>query len=561
MRQESDYRADNRYVNNHPIFIVAVMAFVLTVSVAGMLRAEQMIPLTVKKGTSLIRIARQFCTSEYHWKEVAKINRLKDPNVILAGTTLHVPLSLLKIEKLSAKVASVFGGVYLVAGDKKLKQVSKGDFILPGETLVTEEDGFTHLVFPDHKYTRISSGSKFTLTYLVRLADKSLKAEFFLEKGRITHSVEKQLEANETFTTRTPVSVTGVRGTEFRLKMDEGTINLIETLEGVVSVDAAGRTVAVRKGEGTKVEEGKAPQKPKKLPVIPAKPIIQEVYRILPVVIPAPVGQGAETFRLRISLYKQGGTTVLEQESKPGERFTLMALPDGDYYGFLTAIDSENFESPPAEPIHFTVRTIPGAPIYSSAMSGKSIFDNTVELGWLESEDAQKFFVQLAKDKDFKEIVEEHTQSESAYTTPELEPGEYFCRVQAIAADGFRSLFSQIDSWKVQAKPSLNALDSSTENGVTLRWSAMGDDTTYDVQIGKDKQFASLLVDEKGVNDSEYTLSEDVEPGTYYVRLRGRLDDGQVSPWTPYQVLAIEQKPFGFIDAAILVVFVAAMFI
>jgi hypothetical protein len=52
---------------------------------------------------------------------------------------------------LSAKVASVIGGVFIVKNGKKLHQVSKGDLIFPGQTLVTEDDGFTHLIYPDIK--------------------------------------------------------------------------------------------------------------------------------------------------------------------------------------------------------------------------------------------------------------------------------------------------------------------------------------------------------------------------------------------------------------------------
>ncbi len=550
-------RGNSRHTDYQLKLCFMILGLVILWCLPPRLHAESMIPLTVQKGSNLIHLARQFCISRYHWKEVAKVNGRTDPYMIFAGETIYIPLSLLKVEKLSATVASVFGGVYIVSDEKKLKQLVKGDLILPGQTLVTEEEGFTHLIFPDHKYTRISGRSKFTLTYLVRLADESMKAEFFLEKGKITHSVKEQLEVNETFRTRTPVSVTGVRGTEFRVKMTDGETNLVETLSGTVKVDAAGKSVVVKKGEGTVVLKGKSPLKPKNLPASPPHPVFAALYRAMPVVIQAPEGEHTEKYELRISSDSKGETTVLETSAEPGGKFTLLTLPDGIYYGFLTAIDVGKFESVPAEPFRFQVRANPGPPILSSPLNGRTVFEGINKISWLQADDVQKYYLQLAKDVDFREIVEERNQKEPFYNSPELEQGEYFFRVQAIAADGFKSLFSFVDSWKIQPQPSVTT--SSEENVVTLQWTAMPGDISYDVQIARDKQYTSLAVDEQKINDARFVVPKELDPGTYYVRLRGVFSDGQVSPWSSCQILVIEPPPFGIVNALIILTFFAAM--
>ncbi|MFT5702595.1 MAG: hypothetical protein ACI8ZB_005518 [Desulforhopalus sp.] len=519
------------------------------------LYAETLIPLKIQKGTNLITITRQFCTSEYHWKEIAKINNLKAPYIISAGDVLYAPIELLKAEKLSAKVASVIGGVFIVSNGKKLKQVMKGDFIYPGQTLVTEDDGFTHLVFPDNKYTRISSGSKFTLTYLVRLTDNSLKAEFFLEKGRITHEVKKQLEVNETFTTRTPVSVTGVRGTEFRLKVTDEKVNIVETLKGVVSVKGESGGLFLKKGEGTKVAKGLSPIPARPLPAIPVTPAVSDIVKMLPVKIDAPVDPAVSQYRLRITADENGNNTILEKLAKPGSVFTLLALPDGIYFGFLTAIDSESYESLPASRFTFEVRTIPGAPIFVSSLNGKATFETTIEKKWLQAEGDSSYHLQLAKESDFNAPMVDFIQKDTSYVTDNLEPGTYYVRVQAIASDEFRSLYSLVDSWKVQKKAELGTLEGSSKDGMNLRWATMGEGIVYDLQVGKNKDFTELLVSEEGLAKSEFTYGKYMEPATYYVRVRGVLDDGQVSPWTPAQKLKIDTPPFGFLDAGVLVFF------
>lgn len=538
--------------------IVFVLCFLLSHS---NLCAETLIPLKIQKGTNLIEITRKFCTSQYHWKEIAKINNLEPPYIIFPGDVLFAPIELLKAEKLSAKVASVIGGVFIVKNGQKLSQVFKGDLILPGQTLVTEDDGFTHLVFPDNKYTRISSGSKFTLTYLVRLSDNSLKAEFFLEKGRITHEVKKQLKVNETFTTRTPVSVTGVRGTEFRLKISDENINIVETLKGVVSVKGDTGVLTLKKGEGTKVAEGMSPEPPKLLPKTPAVPVLNEIFKVLPVKIDTPAEGSTSQYRLRVTTDEKGDNTVLEKLAKPASSFTLLALSDGIYWGFLTAIDEEGFESLPAEPFTFEVRTIPGAPIFIYPQVGKAMFETKVDSKWLQADGAKSYHLQMAKDSEFELIEVDRNQKNTSIELNDLAPGTYYLRVQAIAPDGFKSLYSLVDSWKIQKQASLGSLEGSNENGMNLRWASMGEDIVYDLQVGKNKDFTKLLVSEKGLNKSQFVYADYMDPGTYYVRVRGVLGDGQVSPWTPPQKLKIDSASFGFLDMGVLAIFLGIIII
>ncbi|MCP3892679.1 MAG: hypothetical protein GY702_27960 [Desulfobulbaceae bacterium] len=519
------------------------------------LKAEILIPLTVQKGTNLIKLTKQYCTSKHHWKELAKINKLTDPYILLPGDTLYAPIELVQKEMVTAKVVSVIGGVFILSDNKKLKRVQKGDLIVPGQTLVTEEDGFAHLIYPDNKYTRISSDSKFTLTYLIRLTDKSLKAEFFLERGRITHAVKKKLKKNENFTTRTIVSVTGVRGTEFRVKMGENEGNIIETLVGVVKVNALEKSINVKSGEGTKVVKGKGLQKAVLLPPLPQIPLVEDVYRLLPVIITPPKGQNISSYRLRVTADQEGIETIVELTTLPGEPFTLLALPDGDSYGFLTALNRDGFESLPAPRFIIHVRTKPGAPIVSSPHRGKTFFAPEVEVRWLESEYATRYFVQMASDKEFTDIIFEKTQQEAAFVSKEVAPGNYFLRVQAIAEDDFRSPFSFIDHWKIQQIPSLGDFEGSVEDGVHLNWDSMGTGILYDIQVSKNRNFTNLARQAEGLVHPEYSFENSIEAGTYFVRIRGVLPDGQVSPWTAGQILKIPSPSFGIWDAAVIICF------
>ena len=170
--------------------LLILVTLVLPCPAAELEKEDTMIPLHVAAGTNLIHLARDYCRDRNDWHEIARINRLTEPYLIIHDTSLQVP----------------------------------------GQTIRTGPDGYTHLILPDNTYTRVEPDSQITLTYLFRLKDGNVKADFFLGQGTIIHWVREKLRANESFQTRTPIAVTGIRGTEFRLKMTEKTANTVETL-------------------------------------------------------------------------------------------------------------------------------------------------------------------------------------------------------------------------------------------------------------------------------------------------------------------------------------------
>jgi len=186
--------------------------------------------LHVAAGTNLIHLARDDCRDRSDWQEIARVNRLTEPYLTIHDTSLQVPLSLLIAEKLSATVASVHGPVDLLTNKDQTIPLNKGDILLPGQTVRTGPDGYTHLILPDNTYTQVEPDSQITLTYLFRLKDGKVKADFFLGQGTIIHWVREKLRANERFQTRTPIAVTGICDTEFRLRMTEKTANTVENL-------------------------------------------------------------------------------------------------------------------------------------------------------------------------------------------------------------------------------------------------------------------------------------------------------------------------------------------
>lgn len=530
------------------ITIFSLCSVLLTfsgVSAAGYAQ-DPLVPLHVEKGMSVIHIAKKYCVNTSAWKIIARINHLQRPYTIYANTTLRIPASLLIKKNISARVASVSGSPRVVksgqAGD-----LHKGDLVYPGQTVVTGQNEYVHLVYPDHKHTRIGAESEMTLVYLMTLADNNLQAEFSLEKGNLTHQINERLQVNEHFETRTPVAITGVRGTEYRLKVVDQEVNIVETLKGKVAVKASGWKRVLPRGKGLKVKKGQPLVKANSLPAVPTILKLKDIYRVMPLEISVPDHPTAQSFKLRVARDVKGLVTIQEITAAAGERFVIPLLADGHYYVFLTAVDSAGFESLSTPAQEIQVRTSPAAPIVSKPKTGLETFDTSIKIRWLQSDGAASYRVQIATDSEFLHIIDEQEMKKSFFVTSKLEPGEYFFRVQLQAEDGFFTLYSEIISWKVMEPPKMGSMapQPSDDGTIVLRWPVVPQATLYMLQVATDKKFRNLIVNEDALPESSFTLTQELEAGDYYIRIRTVTESGQFSPWTPPLTMTLDPEPLG----------------
>lgn len=525
--------------------LILITLFLLTFLVPVSARTQTLVPLHVQAGTNLIRIARQYCNKPADWKTIAGINNLSSPYIIYTDATLQVPLTILRAKKVSAKVISIKGSPLVLTRENKSLKLHKGDAVLPGQTVITRNDEYVHLVYPDNKHSRIGPESKMLLVYLMRLADNNLQAEFFLDRGKITNSIERKLRPNEHFRTRTPMAITGIRGTQFRLKVEDNETNIVETLKGRVALSAAGKKILLSKGQGSMVKKGQPPAPPHTLPAKPKLPEIKNIYRILPISIAAPEQGNQRLIRMRIAADNKGLDTLFEQTVQPGKNFSLSSLADGSYFLFFTAQDKQGFESLPTGPAPLRIRTNPGAPIISSPKNNRKFFTPDIKIRWLESDLADHYQLQLAADSGFTRIVEKKRTTKAFYTTHDLKPGKYFFRVQLVTDDGFATLFSTPLAWEIMAQPKLGSLNTSSKGSdstITLRWPAMADTAGYMIQIATDKACTDLIAENNKLTDPSYTINFQLVNGKYYVRIRSITKDGLKSPWTPPQTLTVESE-------------------
>jgi hypothetical protein len=231
----------------------------IAVPAQAQVRPTETVKYTVRHGDTLLGLTAKYLQGADAFDRVASANRLPDNNRIFSGNVLIVPIAIMRAEPLQAKIVSFKGGTSLVTGGRQVP-ASMGLAIRPGDVLQTAVDGFVTI--------QLSNGSRMTLPTQSRvrivqmrqfLLTKSTDFDFAVEKGRTEISVTPATSPNNLFRLRTPIAVSAVRGTKFRIGYEsQNDPSLTEVIEGKVAVDgsnpaAATSTVPAGFGAAAKV--------------------------------------------------------------------------------------------------------------------------------------------------------------------------------------------------------------------------------------------------------------------------------------------------------------------
>ena len=530
------------------LFLICIILSVSILFRLPDLQAETLIPFQVKKGTNLIKFSAQYCTNPSEWTTIAERNALKPPYTIVQNSTLLVPMELLELEKVQAVISSVTGKVRFIDQDKVFENVKVGDNFSQGMTIETEPDSYALIVFPDQKFIHLAPGSSLTLNYAFRLRDGNLKVETQVNKGETANSIDVKLKDNESFRSRTPSVLAGVRGTEFRVKAVDGASSIVETLRGeVTAANSTQKNVTITADHGIKTVIGRPLGTPIQLPATPSLANFPDTFKIQPLSIILPDHSKAKTIRLTISTDQRGMESVLEKSGTPGQKINLILPQDGSYFAFFSAIDAEGFESIPSQACPFLLRTIPATPVSSEPKPNSTVFQPSVKFSWLETDTAVLYRGQLAEDKEFHTLVDQFETDQTFFETKPLPSKDYYFRIQSQAADGFTSLYSEVIKFKVTEPPQLPQ-EPVVADKIEIRWTPMGENLLYDIDIASDASFTSIVSQGAALSEPRFAPSNSLQPGKYFIRIRALMDDGQKTPWMPTLKLTINPAPLSFAD-------------
>ena len=413
-----------------------LLAGLLVAPGAGAQTAEPPVAYVVKPGDTLIGLASRYMNRPADYRAVQKANRVTQPTRLRPGSQLNIDPNLLKSTPIAASLSAFTGPVFIeTAGQRAPARV--GMPLSEGQVVTTGPGAFATFELEDASRVTLPSNTRVRISKLRQvLINNAPHRVFQLDQGKGTISATPTPTPGARFEVRTPVSVSAVRGTEFRVGASGETAQT-EVLHGAVGVGAGqgppeGPPVAAGFGVGASASGVSAPVELLPGPKMGPGGQTQSETIVRFTVQPTP---GAASYRLLlardagfIDIFAEARTQTTTQEW-PTADFGQVA--NGTYFVRLTAIDPGGLEGFPSDySFDRDLNTLEaGAP--SDSREGKR---RKFLFRWSAAGDGvRNYRFQLFSDAEAKvPVVDQPGLTEPQLTLTDLPPGTYAWRVAAV---------------------------------------------------------------------------------------------------------------------------------
>jgi hypothetical protein len=393
-------------------------ALLLALAAASPVAASVERPVTysVKAGDTLIGLARQWFVRIDSWPAVQRLNRVADPNRMPIGRTLSIPRALLKSEPLGAKVVA-FRGATTLSG----KPPALGAPVREGMAIVTGESASITIECSDGSRFSLPSQTRVGISRLRRvLMTGDLDRVFVTLQGRSEWRVSPAPTPDSRFMVTTPVSVSAVRGTGFRVGYDgKAVVGVIEGLVGVSDKDMA-RVTPIGKGNGVAVTATGIGQPVSLLqaPELLRPGRVQAGPQVQFEVAPVP-GAGGYVFEIGTDA---GLIDRIAEARDSTGKVAFDDLPDGSYFVRVGATDPNGIDG--FAKIWAFERLKLGTRPPESVGKG-------MRFRWSGGEDGQRDyrFTLYGDEAATKPLIDRSGISETNFIVTDLKPGTYWWRV------------------------------------------------------------------------------------------------------------------------------------
>lgn len=409
-----------------PIFAAGlVVSLALAPSQASASDDNPPLRYTVERGDTLHALARSYFRSPASIERVRRLNRIADPRRLPVGKSLEIPRDVLRYTKVDVSVVAFSGPVRIAGAPARIGQVLR-----ERETIATGANGFVsfssrfggRVSIPSNSAARLVSARRYLL-------GETLDVDLAVEKGRSSIS-SPRLKGADRLRVRTPVAVTAVRGTEFRVAYDEGRgRNLTEVVEGSVAVATPAKEAMAQAGFGVASTGAEilAPERLLPPPRLSDAGRIQTAEILQFAIAPSDAEKG---YRVQIAR-DAGFLDVVAEQVTPQPLATFSELADGRYFVRARGISEGGLEGQ-SEAISFRRKRL-GAD--ASAVGADDTSGYLFQ--WLPEGEGKTFYAfQLWRADDPSILVVDET---SLVTTgvelAGFEPGVYTWRVAALQTD------------------------------------------------------------------------------------------------------------------------------
>ena len=532
-----------RRVRRSALLLCAAVAAATAHSAPAAAPPAENLAYRVETGDTLIGLHKRLMRPGSDWRAVQRLNRVADPRRLQPGSTLLIPVQLLLEQALAAELLHVHGDVQLERAGQGSTKLAGGDKLQVGDTVVTGAQSSAAVRLGDGTRVLVRPGSRLRIERHVQLGPVGhprapIDSALRLQEGSADTRVPTGGAVKPRLEMRTPVANLGVRGTEFRTRV-QADRTFAEVLSGVVAAGAlqlqpGQGAVATATGAGAALplsaapDLGAVPQRVEQLP-------LQLAWVALP---------GVTSWRAQIFEPGVDGQLLLDGRFAEPRASWVDDLPDGRYELRVRAADDKGLEGRDAV-APFTLKARPEAPFRLRPRQDERMLEERVTLAWARNPAAAVYRLQIADAPDFATPRVDREES-GTEATVELPLGTHHWRVQSRRADGDTGPWSPPQSFTREAPPPPPSAPAAkppeqSSEGLMLRWGQAGaGGAGYRIQIARDADFKDPVADQ--TTQATEWLLRDPEPGIYHLRVQTLGADGRHGPFGAAQTIEVERR-------------------
>lgn len=516
----------------------------------------------VVPGDTLIGLSATYLDPAWGWRPLQRLNRVADPRRLQPGSMLRLPAAWLRAQAVVAEVLHVRGQVSVQRVAEAAQPLQAGASLRDGDLLRAEPESSLTLRFADGSRLLLRPDSELRITQLLRYAGPgAVHTRLRLDRGSADSRVPPvagPAGVARRYELTTPSVHLGVRGTEFRTRVDAPTqTTRIEVIEGAVAAGQARQQQRLVAGQGGVAEPGAVGIAARPLAPAPDLSGITARLERIPLRVGWPAQPGVVAWRAQV--YATGVDDALLLDGRFDEPTARWSdLPDGRYELRVRAIDAGGLEGLDARRA-VVVKARPFPPFTTQPRAGALVRGDAVQLGWTRADGVASYRLQIARlaaadaagvaaadpaGADFgAPLVDRSGLVDPRHQEP-LPPGTYAWRMASVRADGDAGPFGDAQAFGLKPVPAAPPLQPPQleADALVLRWPAGDAGQRYELQLARDRAFNEVL---QTVSSAEpEAMLQRPGAGTYFVRVRTIDPDGFAGPYGGVQQIDIPRSPW-----------------
>jgi len=331
------------------LFALPVLLVAAPAGAQNTASAADEVEYTFQIHDTLFTLARVYFTGPNAAAKVAALNHIANVRQIPPGKVLRIPRALLKDEQSSAKIET-FSGPVTVRSAAQSIPAKAGDVLGEGASIETGRNAFVALRLADGSVLALPSQSNLTISWLRKVVlNGALERDIKLNAGRLRTKVTPMTDPHSRFRVVTPIAVSAVRGTEFRVAYEpQGAFSATEVADGKVKFadGSSSSGLDLPLGFGAANAGGKPTGIVKLLdpPKLDNPDKVQSDAELNFAIVPVP-----QASRYHVQIGKDAGfIEVIDEAVGAAPAFTLPSQPADTYFVRVSAYDNVGLEGNPA---------------------------------------------------------------------------------------------------------------------------------------------------------------------------------------------------------------------